>query len=32
MDGIVRACRADLKSIQSTLDVFAVAADMAIHL
>lgn len=32
MDKIVKACRADLNSIQSTLDVFAVAADMAIHL
>jgi phosphoribosyl 1,2-cyclic phosphodiesterase len=32
MDGIVKACRADLRASQSTLDVFAVAADMAIHL
>jgi len=32
MDGIVRACRADLNSAQPSMDVFAVAADWAIHL
>jgi phosphoribosyl 1,2-cyclic phosphodiesterase len=32
MDKIVRDCRVNLKSIQSPMDVFAVAADMAIRL
>ena len=32
MDKIVKACRADLRAGQSAMDVFAVAADMVIHL